>query len=268
MNTTLQPEHERVKLDVQTLTRQIKRLNQNVATAQSRLGEAAKQLAELEKSKERLSESLASVKGHRVDFERQLDEIDFQLKQVSQKYEPLMKSIHTLDLEVQRKNLECEGQRSELLQLGHKTPVPVDVKEVKSLEATLDLMRFEFTQLGSVNQLAPTHYDEQQRNYKQLSVRRNQLEGERRTILEFIDEIEQKKRAVFSDAYDRVNESFSHFFQRLTGGGRGWLSLEKPENPFSGGLDIFVQFPGKASRLIASASGGEKSVVAVAPRAS
>jgi chromosome segregation protein len=175
-----------------------------------------------------------------------------------------MKSIHTLDLEVQRKNLECEGQKSELLQLGHKTPVPVDVKEVKSLEAALDLMRFEFTQLGSVNQLAPTHYDEQQRNYKQLSVRRNQLEGERRTILEFIDEIERKKRTVFSDAYDRVNESFSHFFQRLTGGGRGWLSLEKPEDPFSGGLDIFVQFPGKASRLIASASGGEKSVVAVA----
>lgn len=264
LNTTLQPEHERVKLDVQTLTSQIKRLNENVATAQSRLGEATKQLAELEKSKERLSESLTSVKGHRIDFERQLDEIDFQLKQVSQKYEPLMKSIHTLDLEVQRKNLECEGQKSELLQLGHKTPVPVDVKEVKSLEAALDLMRFEFTQLGSVNQLAPTHYDEQQRNYKQLSVRRNQLEGERRTILEFIDEIERKKRTVFSDAYDRVNESFSHFFQRLTGGGRGWLSLEKPEDPFSGGLDIFVQFPGKASRLIASASGGEKSVVAVA----
>jgi chromosome segregation protein len=264
LNSTLQPEHERVKLDIQTLRSQINSLNRNVTTAQSRLGEATKQLAELEKSKELLSESLTSVKGQRMDFERRLDEIDLQLKKVSQEYEKLMKSIHTIDLEVQRKSLEGESLRNELLQLGHKTPVPVDVKEVKSLEAPLELMRFEFDQLGSVNQLAPPHYDEQQRNYKQLSVRRNQLEGERKAILVFIDEVEQKKRAVFSDAYDRVNESFSLFFERLTGGGQGWLSLENPENPFTGGIDIFVQFPGKASRLIASASGGEKSVVAVA----
>jgi chromosome segregation protein len=264
LNTTLQPEHERVKLDIQTLTRQINRLNRNVSLAQSRLGEDTKQLAELEKSKESLSESLTSVKGQRMDFERRLDEIDLQLKQVNQEYEPLMKSIHTLDLEVQRKKMESEGLRNELLQLGHQMLVPVDVKEVKSLEAALDLMRFEFDQLGSVNQLAPPHYDEQQRNYKQLSVRRNQLEGERRVILEFIDEIERRKRAVFLDAYDQVNQSFSLFFERLTGGGQGWLSLEKPEDPFAGGLDIFVQFPGKASRLIAGASGGEKSVVAVA----
>ncbi len=264
LNITLHPEHKRVKLDIQTLTRQINRLNKNVTTAQSRLEEAAKQLSELEKSKENLSESLISVKGQRMDFERQLDEIDLQIKQVSQEYEPLMRSIHTLDLEVQRKNLKCEGLKNELLQLGHKAPVSIDVKEMKNLVAALDLMRFEFEQLGSVNQLAPAHYDDQQSNYKQLSVRRNQLEGERGAILEFIDEIERKKRAVFLEAYDRVNESFSFFFERLTGGGRGWLNLEKPENPFSGGLDIFAQFPGKASRLIASASGGEKSVVAVA----
>jgi chromosome segregation protein len=253
LNVTLHPEHKRVRLDIQTLTRQINRLNKNVTTAQLRLGEATKQLSELEKSKESLSESLTSVKGQRMDFERQLDEIDLQLKQVSQEYEPLMKSIHTLDLEVQRKNLKCEVLGNELLQLGHKTPVSVVVKEVKNLVAALDLMGFEFEQLGSVNQLAPAHYDEQQSNYKQL-----------RAILVFIEEIERKKRAVFSEAYDRVNESFSLFFERLTGGGRGWLNLENPENPFSGGLDIFVQFPGKGSRLIASASGGEKSVVAVA----
>jgi chromosome segregation protein len=264
LTTTLLPEHDRAKFDVQTLTRQINRLTEDTAAAQSRLGEATTQLAELEQAKDRLSESLASVKTQRLDFDRQLDDLDQQLKQVSQDYEPLLKAIHALDLEVQRKNLEGEGLRTELLQLGQQAPVPVDTKEVKPLAAALDLMRFEFAQLGSVNQLAPTHYDEQQRNYKQLSVRRNQLESERHAILEFIEEIERKKRAVFVDAYDRVNASFALFFERLTGGGRGWLSLEKPDDPFTGGLDIFVQFPGKAARLIASASGGEKSVVAVA----
>jgi len=264
LSTALHPEQERVKLDIQTLTRQIQRLTESVAAAQTRLSEATTQLAELEQAKDRLSESLASVTTQRQDFDRQLDALDLEWKQVNQAYDPLMKAIHALDLEVQRKNLEGEGLRKELLQLGESAPLPVDAKEVKTMAAALDLMRFELAQLGSVNQLAPTHYDEQQRNYKQLSVRRNQLESERRAILAFIDEIERKKRAVFVDAYDRVNASFALFFERLTGGGRGELRLEKPEDPFTGGLDIFVQFPGKASRLVASASGGEKSVVAVA----
>jgi chromosome segregation protein len=125
-------------------------------------------------------------------------------------------------------------------------------------------MRFELEQLGSVNQLAPIQYTEQQKNYKQLSIRRNQLETERKVILNFIDDIERKKKKAFMNAYNRINESFSYFFEKLTGGGRGWLSLENPEAPFTCGLDIFVQFPGKVSRLVAGASGGEKSVVAVA----
>lgn len=66
------------------------------------------------------------------------------------------------------------------------------------------------------------------------------------------------------EAYNKVNERFSIFFGKLTGSGKGVLSLENHEDPFAGGLDIFVQFPGKTSRLIAGASGGEKSVVAVA----
>lgn len=42
------------------------------------------------------------------------------------------------------------------------------------------------------------------------------------------------------------------------------MSLQNSEDPFAGGVDIFAQFPGKATRLIAGASGGEKSVTAVA----
>jgi chromosome segregation protein len=78
-----------------------------------------------------------------------------------------------------------------------------------------------------------------------------------------MEEIERKKREVFSQAYNQVNGSFMDLFAKLTGGGSGWLQLENPEDPFAGDLDIFVQFPGKAARLVSGASGGEKSVAAV-----
>ena len=41
------------------------------------------------------------------------------------------------------------------------------------------------------------------------------------------------------------------------------MVLDNPENPFEGGLDILLQFPGKTMLTIGSASGGEKSVSTV-----
>jgi chromosome segregation protein len=78
-----------------------------------------------------------------------------------------------------------------------------------------------------------------------------------------MEEIERKKKEVFIEAYNEIKEDFTEFFSKLTGGGTGYLSLQNQEDPFVAGIDIFVQFPGKNSRLIASASGGEKSVTAV-----
>jgi chromosome segregation protein len=42
------------------------------------------------------------------------------------------------------------------------------------------------------------------------------------------------------------------------------LQLENPEDPFQGGIDMIVQFPDKPSIVVSGASGGERSVSAVA----
>lgn len=39
--------------------------------------------------------------------------------------------------------------------------------------------------------------------------------------------------------------------------------MENAEDPFSGGLDMLVQFPSKSPRLVSAVSGGEKSVSAI-----
>ncbi len=81
--------------------------------------------------------------------------------------------------------------------------------------------------------------------------------------MKFVEEIEREKREAFMNSYNQVNFHFKSFFSKLTGGGVGSLEIQNPEDPFSGGLDIFIQFPGRSSRLVSGASGGERSVVAV-----
>jgi chromosome segregation protein len=92
----------------------------------------------------------------------------------------------------------------------------------------------------------------------------NELEKEKQAILEFMDEIERKKRAVFMEAYEKINASFKKYFGKITGGGEGSLILENPDDPFAGGMDMLVQFRNKASILVSGASSGERSVSAVA----
>jgi len=65
-------------------------------------------------------------------------------------------------------------------------------------------------------------------------------------------------------AFSRVNDTFQALFREMTSeAGNGRMVLENPDNPFDGGLDVLLQFPGKPELTMNSASGGEKSVATV-----
>jgi chromosome segregation protein len=157
-----------------------------------------------------------------------------------------------------------EQRLDELAQVGYEDKVDITGVELERLDGKLQLIRSEKNSLGAVNMLALDHYGEYMFNYKQQSTRINELEEEKGSILKFIDEIEREKTEHFMKAFNEVCEGFSGVFGKITGGGDGRLELQKPEEPFTGGVDLYLQFPGKPMRLGSGASGGERSVAAIA----
>jgi chromosome segregation protein len=263
LEATLKPEFDRAKIDLSTVDKQISSLQKKVEASTKALEEADAQLSQLNKLKEELSTSLLSVRDERRKFEETLDRIDSELKKINSKYDPISDQVHHIEIEIQTRNLKLQHLHDELEGLGYDKPFDVKPEEIRGIESSLNLMRLELEKLGSVNLLAITQYEQQVNNYKQYSIKRNQLEEEKRSILVFMEEIEQKKRDAFMKAYQEVNGNFQTFFSKITGGGNAWLQLQNEQDPFAGGIDVFVQFPGKAARLISGASGGEKSVAAV-----
>jgi chromosome segregation protein len=169
-----------------------------------------------------------------------------------------------LNLEVEKFRLQIDQRVEELNRLGFESTVRIEDFDLSFVERTLQTIKREKYSLGMINQLAIQHYEQDAYNYMQLSVRINELEEERGSILNFIEEIELEKTEHFMKAYNQICESFSRYFEKLTGGGDGRLELQKPESPFSGGIDLYVQFTGKSMRLASGASGGERSVAAIA----
>ena len=69
---------------------------------------------------------------------------------------------------------------------------------------------------------------------------------------------------IFAEQFKLLSESFQTTFQELFGGGTARLELEDEEDILGCGIEIKVQPPGKALKIISLLSGGEKAFVAIA----
>ncbi|RLG03486.1 MAG: hypothetical protein DRN54_02780, partial [Thaumarchaeota archaeon] len=167
-------------------------------------------------------------------------------------------------LQVRRAQLEIQlsNLKEKLSGIGGLLFSLPEADEAK-LERLKQGLEEELKELEMINQLAPAQYEELVWNYKLRSSRIAELEAERQEILRFIEWIEGEKKRIFMETFNRVAENFEEYFSKLTGG-RGWLRIENPDNPFEGGVEMILAFPGKQPRSARSASGGEKSVAAVA----
>ena len=85
-----------------------------------------------------------------------------------------------------------------------------------------------------VNLRAKDVYSEIIEGYRSMSERRNELEVERNSIVEFIEEIAKEKSQVFDNAFSKVDQNIRQTFTEVSGGGSAWLEIENPAEETSG----------------------------------
>ncbi len=261
-STTAEESLKEKAIELDGVVEEIERLEINLAKSRNEVQAFNGELEASEEKRETLSESLSQVQQKRDDFEKELRSIDERLSPAFTEYDSLSAELSQLTAGAKEKELEIDFQAKKLKELGQEE-FSTDPEEIKRAEQTLVILGRELRDIGAVNQLAPQQYEDVVGNYRQLSVRINELEKEKLAIINFMNELDQKKCDAFMAGFEKVNKSFQEVFSKLTGSGRGRFILENPETPFEGGLDILLQFPGKAELPLGSASGGEKSVSTV-----
>jgi len=263
-DNVLKTSYENVKIQLRKVRQQLSTVEKEVNEALQERELLKEELLTLEKSREELSSSVLSARKEAKNFTAQIDTIDKKLRRVDSEYEQAERVYNQLQLSLQTTQLQFDQHWQKLREFGYERPLIVSPEQLAEAETSLKMMQLELERLGAVNQLALSHYAEQVSRYRELSLRMNELEKEKQTIVAFMEEIERKKRAVFTDAFQRINENVSKYFSKLTDGGEAVLKLESPEDPFKGGIDMIVTFPNKPPILVSGASGGERSVAAVA----
>jgi chromosome segregation protein len=260
---TLRPGVDQIRIQLRSLDSEIHREEGRAKEAQERLEVLEKQMKEFNEEKSRLIGNLDSVGSERKKFEEQFVEVEKATRRLLQMMDPLNAGVTDLKAGLREIDAQLIIFKGQLRTLGFEKPLETHPELIKEAEDMKRVLEQELNEIGAINQLAAQQYESQKEGYKHLSVRIGELDREKLAILDFMNELERKKLDTFMSAYHKVNETFQNIFREMTGEGNGRMVLDNPENPFEGGLDVLLQFPGKTMLTIGSASGGEKSVSTV-----
>jgi chromosome segregation protein len=162
------------------------------------------------------------------------------------------------DLAVARLWEEYELTRPE----AEKLRVPFET--ITELRQQVGSLRARIKALGTVNLGAIEELKEVTERFDFLSAQVADVESSRDELIKLIAQIEGEMTAIFNRNFTEINNRFRVVFVELFGGGSARLSLTDETDVLESGIEIDVQPPGKVIKNLASLSGGEQALVAIA----
>ena len=118
--------------------------------------------------------------------------------------------------------------------------------------------------LGNINLDAVDEFQRVNERYTYLTDQRDDVQKSKKELEDIIAGITGEMKTIFARQFALLNEAFQQTFLELFGGGKATLELEDPEDILNCGIEIRVQPPGKALKVLSLLSGGEKAFVAIA----
>ena len=140
----------------------------------------------------------------------------------------------------------------------------VEIESVPKASRRIGELKKSIAALGNVNVGAIEEFDRVNERYTYLTDQRDDVEKAKKELEDVIAQITGEMKTIFAREFDSINRSFGETFVELFGGGKAALELEDPNDILNCGIEIKVQPPGKALKIISLLSGGEKAFVAIA----
>ncbi len=259
-----------VQKDLQNLQMEIKRKMAFLESAAGAVKEAEERIKQLKEEKAKLEESVK-------DLERTAYELYSKRDKLEDVCRDLQASIGGLKMQEETKREELAKYEMEKAKLEEKLNETTkklrdleffgDVQDVKEsytkIKEAIEKVRKQMEELGTLNFKAEEDYKEYEARHRDYTERYQRLNQEKKAIRDMIEEIETKKLNAFMEAFESINESLKRVFAELSPGGKAYMQVEKPEDPFSGGINLVVKPKGKEVQYLEAISGGEKTLVAL-----
>ena len=225
--------------------------------------ELASATAEVERLRALRDEAYDKTSTGREEMESILSEQD----RLNQRYKVVQGRLVDMEGKITRHRMDCERFIEELQELGFTLEdaqalrIEGSVNDWKDEQARL---MAEIAELGPVNPNAVEEYEETKERYDFLTTQLADLDTAKAQLQAVIAEMDKAMSTQLYDVLDVVGHRFQEVFSQLFGGGTAQIVLTDPDNILTGGIDFYIQPPGKKRQQLTLLSGGERALTVIA----
>lgn len=252
---------------LERLQEAIEKKKQAISDINVRLKAQKKQCEEADQHWKVMEQKRQILEQQAGDFSRRRIALDEDWKKVQAQYAEADSRMSGLDarLESFRNDESRELDTLTAMGLTEKTAESFRIKgsgeDIKKMLASVEKR---IAELGNVNPQGEAEYEE---HMEKLAFYDKQLEDLRKSeegLQKIVHEIDDAMTAQFKQAFAKINVEFGRIMKVMFRGGKGHLDLTDKVNPLNGGIELYLQLPGKKTQSLTLMSGGERALTVCA----
>ena len=236
---------------------------------QAEIGEKERALQALRRENEDQQAAITRINEEKLALEAQRNQADKEARDKNSELLNLQREVSVLEQKKAAAAMEEKNLLDKLwetYELSHEAARAqrVELESVPKAQRQVGELKRSISALGNINLDAIEEFERINERYTYLTDQRDDVTRSKKELEDIIAGITEEMRNIFSAQFALLNEAFQHTFVELFRGGKATLELEDPEDILNCGIEIKVQPPGKALKVLSLLSGGEKAFVAIA----
>ena len=252
---------------LERLQEAIEKKTQVVLDINVRLKAQKKQCEEADQHWKVMEQKRQILEQQAGDFSRRRIALDEDWKKVQAQYAEADSRMSGLDARLESFRNDESRELDTLTSMGltEKTAESFRIKgsgeDIKKMLASVEKR---IAELGNVNPQGEAEYEE---HMEKLAFYDKQLEDLRKSeegLQKIVHEIDDAMTAQFKQAFAKINVEFGRIMKVMFRGGKGHLDLTDKVNPLNGGIELYLQLPGKKTQSLTLMSGGERALTVCA----
>ena len=234
-----------------------------------RIGAQEARLQAIRAENETRKEQVARLNQEKLELEAQRNRADRESRDKNSELLNLEREVSVLEQKKVAAGLEEQQLLDKLwetYELSHEAARAqrLELESAAQAQKRVGELKRTISGLGNINLDAIDEFQRVNERYTYLTGQRDDVQRSKDELERVIAEITGEMKAIFSRQFGIINAAFGETFCELFGGGRAALELDDPDDILNCGIEIRVQPPGKALKVLSLLSGGEKAFVAIA----
>ncbi len=287
-------------LDSHQLTEENAKKSENI---QNRLRETGYRLEKINRELVLLDEKEKNLDKGQEDFYQNFKSVLREVEEIKDNIDKNLSEKRQLEFEKEKISIKIQELERQISQVNRRpeefenfdlsqfsiNPDQGNENSLASIERRTLRLRGELINLEEIDENLLKEASETEQRYNFLKQQTEDLERADKDLKSLIKDLNQKIKAEFGTALEKINKEFDKFFGLMFGGGKASLKIEQPkiaknngeddldggnetdeiaqeaaDKEISGGIDINVSLPRKRLNSLEVLSGGERSLVAIA----